>query len=68
MEEVHDLSMDLLSVFEENNVAPRIAVLAAAMTLVRLTANKSLDPDTTTEAMQSLLDHCTMYFHTGSIN
>jgi len=68
MEEVHELSLDLLRSFEEGGVPINLATVAIVMSLGRLMSPKPMEEEKMMEWIQSLLHFGGMFFVEGEAN
>ena len=67
MEEVHEISLDLLRSLEDSGVEVNLARVAVAMTLGRLAAPEGTEQEEMVKYIQSVLEFSGMYFVSGTL-
>lgn len=65
MEEVHELSVDYLSMLEEDGVKMGLGAVAAALSLGRLVCPRMLEPQEEMAFIQAIMEFAGMYFAEG---
>lgn len=68
MEEVHNISVDLLTMMEEDKITMALGVAALALSIGRLCSDKVLSIDEEIKFSQDLMEYLGMYFHEGEVN
>jgi hypothetical protein len=68
MEEVHNLSVDLLGLLEDEKVTIALGMAALGLSIGRLASPAVLDQPTEIKFTQDLMEWLGMYFNEGTVN
>jgi hypothetical protein len=68
MEEVHDMSVDLLEFFQQTDTNVGVGILALIMTVGRLMSPTVMEEDEEANFIQAVMEYCGMCFAGGMVN
>ena len=68
LQEVHNVSVDLLSLMEEDRITMAMGIAALALSIGRLASEKELSQEQEVKFCQDLMEWLGMYFHEGKAN
>jgi hypothetical protein len=68
MEEISDISLDLLQILQEDGILQAEAALSFALSLGRVISPRPLTQDEQTDFTRACMEWAQMYFHEGTIN
>lgn len=68
MGEIHELSLELIGLFEEDGVDVPTGTVATALTLGRCLTNKPMEIEDEMNFIKSVLEFCHAYFAEGEAN
>jgi hypothetical protein len=68
LEDIHDISLDVLQLLEDEEVEVAEAAVALALSLGRIIAPKTLEQDEQIKFTQDLMEWAGCYFAEGQVN